>query len=558
MGLIHRDNKPGFYLLASRRAGVQRINIMEKRFLVAIAFSVLILTLYPHIINKLYPRQQISQAPQAVSKAVLYKESGTPSGKPDHPDEIPDTAEEKEVELENRFIRLVFSPLTATVGKVFLKEAPGLKEGELLLLDASHTENRPFLTSLGVTPYKQTGYNFVKGKNKIVFNSTLEENVNIEKIATLSENEPLLTLDIRLENRSDAEKTFTYKIVGPARLRSELKQDERLLAFDIKSTNKVFREPAFKVKQLKAYKGEFPWVSSKNRYFCFALKPASQVKEVSVEGANGGTFLTLGDGSITLPPYGSVEFSYLAYIGPMKLSELKKYGFQEILHYGLFDPIGKLLLWVLVFFHGITKNYGVAIILLTIMTGVALFPLSLKSISSMKQMQQLQPQLEGLRKAHKDNPQKLNKEMMELYKRHKINPLGGCLPMLLQMPIFIALYQLILISVELKGASFLWIKDLSLQDNLKIPFVLPIAGDHINLLPVLMIIAMFVQQKFTNPMAKTQDEQAKMLSFIMPIMFGFIFYSLPSALVLYWFTNTLIMSVLQFMALRPALVKEER
>ena len=124
--------------------------------------------------------------------------------------------------------------------------------------------------------------------------------------------------------------------------------------------------------------------------------------------------------------------------------------------------------------------------------------------------------------------------------------------MLLQMPIFIALYQLILISVELKGASFLWIKDLSLQDNLRIPFALPVAGNHINLLPILMIIAMFVQQKFTNPMAKTQDEQAKMLSFIMPIMFGFIFYSLPSALVLYWFTNTLIMSVLQFMALRPA------
>jgi YidC/Oxa1 family membrane protein insertase len=525
---------------------------MEKRFLVAIAFSVLILTLYPYIINKLYPRQQISQAPQTLYKTILHKEAEVLPEKPEQPG-MPNATEEKEIDLENKFVRLVFSPYTATMSKVFLKEAPGLKEGELLLLDASHSENRPFLTNLGIIPYKQASYNFVKAKNKILFSATLEENINIEKVATLSENEPLLTLDMRIENTSDNEKTFTYSIVGPTKLRSEFKQDEKLLTFNIKSTNTVFREPAFKLKQGKTYKGEFPWVCSKNRYFCIVVKPASQVKEVSIAGVNGDTFLTLSDGSITLPPHESIEFSYLAYIGPARLSVLKKYGFQEILNFGLFDPIGKLLLWMLIAFYSITKNYGIAIILLTIMTSITLFPLSMKSINSMKQMQQLQPQLEKLRQECKDNPQKLNKEMMALYKKHKINPLGGCLPMLLQMPIFIALYQLILISVELKGASFLWIKDLSLQDNLRIPFALPVAGNHINLLPILMIIAMFVQQKFTNPMAKTQDEQAKMLSFIMPIMFGFIFYSLPSALVLYWFTNTLIMSVLQFMALRPAL-----
>jgi YidC/Oxa1 family membrane protein insertase len=166
----------------------------------------------------------------------------------------------------------------------------------------------------------------------------------------------------------------------------------------------------------------------------------------------------------------------------------------------------------------------------------------------MKEMQLLQPKIEALRKELKDNPQRLNKEIMELYKEHKVNPLGGCLPLLLQMPIFFALYQALIRSVALRGAHFLWIQDLSSPDK---AFVfknsLPLLGNQVNVLPILMAIGMFVQQKFSMPKT-TGDaaQQQKMMMIIMPIMFGVIFYQMPSGLVLYWFINSLLMLGYQF------------
>lgn len=167
----------------------------------------------------------------------------------------------------------------------------------------------------------------------------------------------------------------------------------------------------------------------------------------------------------------------------------------------------------------------------------------------MRQIQLLQPKIDKLRKEFKDNPQKLNKEIMEMYKKYKVNPFGGCLPMLLQMPIFIALYQALIRAIELKNARFLWIKDLSMPDK---AFFLPFSsliGRNIpvNILPILMAITMFFQQKISAPASKVNDkedvmqQQQKMMAVLMPVMFGAIFYNMPSGLVLYWFINTLFM-----------------
>ena len=176
-----------------------------------------------------------------------------------------------------------------------------------------------------------------------------------------------------------------------------------------------------------------------------------------------------------------------------------------------------------------------------------LFPLTLKSLKSMKKLQELQPHIEKIRSDHKDNPHKLNKEVMELYRRYNVNPMGGCFPMLLQMPVFISLYQTLMRSVELKGATFLWIKDLSMPDAaFTLPFTLPFLGSAINLLPILMIGAMIVQQKSSQARSNAgQTDQQKMMAAVMPIVFGFIFYSLPSGLVLYWLTNTVLTTTLQ-------------
>jgi YidC/Oxa1 family membrane protein insertase len=163
-------------------------------------------------------------------------------------------------------------------------------------------------------------------------------------------------------------------------------------------------------------------------------------------------------------------------------------------------------------------------------------------------MQALQPRIEELKKAHQDNPQKLNKEILELYREHKVNPIGGCLPLILQMPVFFALYQVMMRSIALKGASFLWIKDLAEPDRLlMLPFTLPIVGNELNILPILMTILMFIQQKFSMSAASTgSQEQQKILMIMMPLMFGFIFYHMPAGLVLYWFMNSLLMLIFQF------------
>jgi len=179
-----------------------------------------------------------------------------------------------------------------------------------------------------------------------------------------------------------------------------------------------------------------------------------------------------------------------------------------------------------------------------------MFPLSVKSMLSMKKMQALQPKIEELRAKHKENPQKLNTEIMELYKREKVNPFGGCLPMLLQIPVFFALYQLLMRLISLKGASFLWIKDLSLPDRLYVlSSPIPVIGDELNLLPLLMAAGMFVQQKFTTPsLDKTSSaaEQQKIMGVLMPVIFGVLFYKMPSGLVLYWFVNNLLMLAFQW------------
>jgi len=252
---------------------------------------------------------------------------------------------------------------------------------------------------------------------------------------------------------------------------------------------------------------------------------------------------------LKLAPNEQIGHSFRIYLGPQDLKMISQINsdWTGIIYFGVFDFIAQLLLQLLNFFYSLVHNWGWAIIILSLAVYLILFPLSLKQMRSMKEMQVLQPKIEELRRIHKDNQQRLNKEIMELYKEHKVNPLGGCLPLLLQMPIFFALYQALMRSISLRGAKFLWIKDLSEPDKLFIlPKSIPIIGNELNLLPLLMAIGMFVQQKIS--MAKSAGsaaEQQKMMLILMPIMFGIIFYHMPAGLVLYWFVNSALMLVYQ-------------
>jgi len=207
--------------------------------------------------------------------------------------------------------------------------------------------------------------------------------------------------------------------------------------------------------------------------------------------------------------------------------ENQKAQLKEAVDFGVLSFICYPMLWLLKEFYNWVGNYGIAIIFLTIVVKIILLPLTQKSMKSMREMAKLKPLMEELKKKYGDDKQRMNQEMMNLYKMHKINPLGGCFPMLLQMPIWIALYQMLYSSIELYQTAFItgWIDDLSYRD----PYFI---------MPIVLGLAMFLQQKLSPTSVDTQ--QAKMMMYGMPIFFTFIMLYLPSGLVLYIFVNSLL------------------
>ena len=250
------------------------------------------------------------------------------------------------------------------------------------------------------------------------------------------------------------------------------------------------------------------------------------------------------------------SFDFTIYMGPQDLELLKNLDgnikpIMAFSGFGFLDFIEKFIYHMLLFIHKIIPNWGVCIILVSLLIYGATYPLTLKSMLSMRKMQELQPKMAELREKYKNNPQKLNAEVVELYKVNKINPLSGCLPMLLQMPVFIGLYQVLWRTYHFQGASFLWIRDLSQPDKLFIfPANLPVIGNEFNLLPLLMMVVMFFQQRLSSQNMVVTDEaqamQQKMMKWFFPVFIGFIFYRFASGLTLYFTVFYLLSTLTQY------------
>ncbi len=299
------------------------------------------------------------------------------------------------------------------------------------------------------------------------------------------------------------------------------------------------------------FSGQGQWIGLESEWYLTALIPRSpgiQLTEIKVTEAKAEAPKPLELSQVglrvalpSLKPGQIWEGQAQSYIGPKEYSRLKAVGvgLEKSIYFGGFPmpleygglPMEWLavpILWLMHRFYEYTHNYGIAIILLTVITKVLFFPLTIKSMTSMKAMQTLQPQINSLRSKYKSDPQRLQRETMALYRAHKVNPLGGCLPMVVQIPIFYALYVALSVSVEIQNAPFicfgrafgvdLWICDLATQDPTYI-------------LPILMGVSMFIQQKMTPVMG--DPRQAKMMLF-MPVIFTFMFLNLPAGLVLYW------------------------
>jgi YidC/Oxa1 family membrane protein insertase len=291
--------------------------------------------------------------------------------------------------------------------------------------------------------------------------------------------------------------------------------------------------------------GTVSWTALQDTYFAAALVPAERGPAGLVtKDAEDRPIVGLIYPAQKIPAGEEVAHSLQIYAGPKEITRLRDAGhdLRELVNLGWFDFLARPALYFIRFLNGFTGNYGVAIIIITILQKVAFYPLTQKSHKSMQAMQTLQPKILALKDKYKNNPQKANQETMELYKRHGVNPLGGCLPMLVQLPIFLALYNALLGSVEMWRAPFtLWITDLSAPDTLfTLPFAVPYLGASFPMrgLPLIMGVSMFIQQKMSP--TGGDPRQAKMMLFMMPIVFTVMFWGFPSGLVLYWLINNVL------------------
>ena len=236
------------------------------------------------------------------------------------------------------------------------------------------------------------------------------------------------------------------------------------------------------------------------------------------------------------------------YIGPQETETLRAFGLglEKTMEMGwaLFRPLAEGVLWILGHMYRVIPNYGVVIILFSVVMKLVFWPLTRTSTESMKKMQALQPKIQEIQQKYKDNREKLSQETMKLYQKEKVNPMAGCLPLLVQMPVFIALYQSLAHTIALRSAPFvLWMNDLSQPDALfSLPFSLPFLGNEFNVLPILMSASMWLQTKIT-PTANIGGQMA-LMNTLMPVIFLFMFYQMPSGLVLYWLVVN-IMSIYQ-------------
>ncbi|MDF7805835.1 membrane protein insertase YidC [Pontiellaceae bacterium B12219] len=305
------------------------------------------------------------------------------------------------------------------------------------------------------------------------------------------------------------------------------------------------------------------WVAAKNKFFTQIISPDKPNATMAILSTRNMDEKAILPTSITaaldfqptvLNAGDTLNLDYTYFIGPNQYSILKEAGnnMQKVLEFEttgffswmnwLMEPSRIALLWTLNMFHNIIPNYGVAIILLTVLVRVLFWPLTHKSTDSMRRMQEVQPQIKAIQEKYKKDPQRAQQEVMKFYKENKVNPMGGCLPMVVQIPVFIALFTVLRNAIELRYSSFLWIADLSQPENLFAGSI-PLIGS-LNILPLLMSASMIWQQKLSTPATAAtpeQQQQQKMMMFMMPIMMLFFFYSMPSGLVLYWTTSNLLM-----------------
>lgn len=514
---------------------------MEKRAVLAIILSLFVLVGYQYMFAPEAPQVAEKQASVTEVPEKAAKPAGEQPPLPEavkgrkearHPDnkELPG----KDIRIETGDIKAVISTRGAYIKSWALKRYTDKVEGGVPMELVPPGEGQLRLTfeesgapapdTLSYTADRES----LAGAGSVTLNAIRPDGVRVIKTFTFSEDGYNAKVKVSYENTSIS--STTEKPVFALSMLSKA-ADQKVLYHELAylSGKDIKRISPDKFKDEKVASGQIEWAFLGDKYFITAVIPPKGT-DTEVHSKKTGEDLyeaSLASRPLQIKPGETGNEEYDIYFGPKNVDILKAAGsrLERAVDLGFFDLIAYPMLLSFKWMYKVIPNYGIAIILLTVIIKMVFWPLSQKSYKSMKDMQKLAPLMEQIKEKYKDDKERLNKEVMELYKRHKVNPIGGCLPMVLQIPVFFALYAVLGGAVELRHAPFiLWITDLSVKD----PYYVT---------PILMGATMFIQQKMTP---STADPTQQKVMMFMPLIFTFTFLSFSSGLVLYWLVNNVL------------------
>lgn len=534
---------------------------MDKRALIGIALSILVLVVYQQMVSYYYPTPATAPAPvevksdgeKATSPAAPPSATPTPApaSAPTPPIEIPHGQPAKEIMVETDNYLAVFTTHGARLKSFKFKKfrtSAVAKSPPLEMVTTAAGVPLPLGVRLpGVTPFEDGAVAYAAqggdlkltgaAKGTLVFQGQTPNGTVITKSLTFAGANYSIGLEVAAKAADGSAQTAEVLLTDKSD-HVVANHDAPFEGFIALVDNKIKREvPADAVKGHE-FSGDVSWAGFGHTYFFIALLPDNGAQHKTSVRQTGAALTAAING-----PAGNGR--YTLFVGPKEIDLLESVGkgIERAIDFGYFGFVSKPLLYVLHFFHRLTSSYGLDIIILTVLIKLLMWPLTHKSMVSMKSMAKLAPQMEKLKEKFGADKEKLNREIMELYKRNGVNPLGGCLPMVLQFPVFIGLYNALSTPIELRHAPFMWINDLSRPDWQALPFTLGDWHLGIPVLTILMGASMFLQQWMT-PSAGDPNQRKMMM--LMPLMFTFMFVSFPAGLTVYWLVNNVLSIAQQY------------
>ncbi|MGM0403615.1 MAG: membrane protein insertase YidC [Thermodesulfobacteriota bacterium] len=540
------------------------------RLIVAILLSLAIFLAWDFFFVDRRPVPPPAPPTQTVAPETAKESTGQQQGQ--KPEQMPEEALQPVTEqtfdtitVDTGLYKAVISEKGATISRFELKEYrenadPDAPRKELIpqsnpagtaLVDLSGG-NDPLYNAVFATDFEDRSLSVENGAETLSFFQRSDSGLVLEKRYTFYPDRYAIGLAVLLRNESDriVDRNLEISMTNPT------PEESRRFTFAgpvLYMDGKLNQVKPDDIAEKNTYNGNIQWTGLTDHYFMSALIPPSAVDTrviLDLDSRRNLLKTTFQQPMDPLAPGGVAQYDYHLFMGPKKLSLLRDFGHEldEIVDFGIFSVIAKPALWLMNAIHdNVIANYGVAIILLTLLIKAVFWPLGNKSYKSMGEMRKIQPLMMEIRNKYKDDKKKMNEEVMNLYKTYKINPLSGCLPMVVQIPVFIAFYRMLYEAIELRHAPFLlWINDLSAPDRLfdfgiNIPLMAQPAG--IPVLTLIMGATMFLQQKLAPPPGDPMQARIMMM---LPIVFTFIFINFPAGLVLYWLVNNLVSIAQQY------------